>query len=258
MVIKMYTYNDLLNDIKKTGLNPTDTVLIHSSFSSIKNISGGANCVLEVLKDYFKDGLVLLPTHTWASIQQDGQIMDKHEPNSCVGYLTNCAILDKDFIRSNHPTHSVAAYGKNAKEFIKDDDFAKTPCDPKCSYGKLLNNGKILFIGAKLSKNTLVHCVEEIANVPDRFTEHIYTFYTKTEDGNLIEFHMPRHFNAKCPHISDNYEKLLPIMLEKNIAQKVKILDSNSYLVDAKGCKELVLEILEKDIHALDDERDVK
>ena len=51
---------------------------------------------------------------------------------------------------------------------------------------------------------------------------------------------MPRHFNAKCPHISDNYEKLLPIMLKEGAAKEVKILNSKSYLVDAKKCAEIV------------------
>ena len=93
--------------------------------------------------------------------------------------------------------------------------------------------------------------------MPDRFTEHIYTFYTK-DNNDLYEFHMPRHFNSKCPHISDNYEKLLPIMIENNIAKKVKILDSISYLVDAKGCRELVIKYLKDDIHAFDDDRELK
>ena len=253
----MYTYNDLLKDIKNANINSTDTIIIHSSYKSLGDIEGGGQTVINAFKEALKDGLLLFPTHTWGSIQQDGQVMDKSIPNSNVGYLTNLAILDKSFVRSNHPTHSVCACGANALEYIKDDDFAQTPADPRGSFGKLINGGKILFLGAPLSKNTFVHCLEEMALVPDRFTEHIFKFYTKTEDGSLIEFNMPRHFNANCPHISDNYEKLLPIMLNKGAATKVKILASTSYLVDAKKCAEIVFRILKKDIHAFDDLRDI-
>ena len=254
---KIFTYDDFYTDLKNSGLKHTDTVMIHSAFSSIKNIEGGAKTILAVLKEYFSKGLVLIPTHTWATIKEDEEVMDKEMCNSCVGYLTNEAIKDKDFIRSNHPTHSVVAYGVNARKYIEADNYANTPVNPNGSFGKLKNGGKILFIGAPLSKNTFVHSVEEEMNVPDRFTEHIYTFYTK-DNNDLYEFHMPRHFNAKCPHISDNYEKLLPIMIENNIAKKVKILYSISYLVDAKGCRELVIKYLKDDIHAFDDDRELK
>lgn len=252
----MYKYEDILNDIKHLGLNGSETIMIHSAFSSINNIDCKAEGVLKAFKEFFKDGLVLLPSHTWASIKQDGDIFIKTDMNSCVGYLTNVAISDPDFKRSNHPTHSVLAFGKLAKEYIKDDDYAKTPVPVNGSFGKLKNNGYILFIGCPLSKNTFIHSIEEEFNVKDRFTEHIYKFYTKDND-RLIEFNMPRHYSTLNPHISDNYEKLLPILLKKNIAKKVKILDSISYLVNAKELHLLVSNILKSDIHAFDDLRDL-
>lgn len=254
----VFMYNKLAfkNDIKDLGLKKEDVLMIHSSYSSIKNIDGGANSILSVLKEEFKDGCVMLPAHTWNSINEDNMICDLQEANSCVGYLTNMAILDKDFIRSNHPTHSVVAYGKKATDWIKDDINSKTPVSPNGSFGKLKNGGYILFIGCPLSKNTFIHSIEEYYDVKDRFTNHIYTFYTKNNDI-VTEFHMPRHYNLKCPHISLNYEKLLPIMLEKGIAKRVKILDSESYLINAYECFLLVSEILKNDIHAFDDMRDI-
>lgn len=253
----MYSYNDFYNDISNIGLSGEETIMIHSSFSSIKNIEGGANSVLKALKSFFKNGLLLFPTHTWGSIRNDNDIMDKNSLNSNVGYLTNMAIKDSDFLRSNHPTHSVCAYGRDAKNYIIDDNYAKTPASPNGSFGKLKNNGYILFIGCSLSRNTFVHSIEEEMGVSDRFTNHIYTFFTKNND-EIMEFHMPRHYNEKCPHISDNYEKLLPVMLNLGIAKKVKILDSTSYLVDAHKCRNLVISILKKDIHAFDDQRDIE
>ena len=253
----MYKKEELLNEIKNIGLNGNETLMIHSSFSSVKNIEGGAEAFLDCFKECFKNGLLLLPSHTWASIKNDNDVLNKQEANSCVGYLTNVAIKDKDFIRSNHPTHSVVAYGMNAIDYIKDDNYAKTPVSPNGSFGKLKNNGFILFIGAPLSKNTFIHSIEEEMNVDDRFTDHIYTFYTN-DNNKLIKFNMPRHYSTLNPHISDNYEKLLPLMLKRNIAKKVKILDSNSYLVDANKLYKLVCNILDKDIHAFDDLRDLE
>ena len=252
----MYTKLDLLNDIKNMGLSSDSLLMIHSSFKSIKNIDGGAISVIEAFKESFKDGLLLFPTHTWNIINNDFDILNKNDSNSCVGYLTNMVIKDKDFVRSNHPTHSVCAYGKNAFEYITQDTYSTTPVSPNGSFGKLKNNGYILFIGCPLSKNTFIHSIEEEMNVKDRFTNHIFTFYVNDND-KLIEFHMPKHYSTLNPHISDNYEKLLPIMLKLNICKKVKILDSNSYLVNAKKLYNLVKDILKKDIHAFDDLRDL-
>ena len=254
----MFNENDFLKDLIDAGLKPYDKVMIHSSFSKIKDIEGGAKTILKALKDYFSEGLVLLPTHTWDSMKEDDAIFDKKKANSCVGYLTNMAIKDKDFIRSNHPTHSVVAYGNDAQNYIKDDDYATTPVSPDGSFGKLKDGGKILFIGCPLSKNTFIHSIEEEMDVPNRFTEHIYKFYTKLQDGSMMEFNMPRHYNEYCAHISDNYEKLLPIFIATGACKKVRLLNSTSYLLDAAKAYQIVKNILANDIHAFDDQRDIR
>lgn len=253
----MFTYDDLMQDLKKSGINGLDTVMVHSAFSTIKNIEGGAETVLKAFKEFFKNGLVLFPTHTWDSMKRSGAVMDKRKANSCVGYLTNAAIKDPDFIRSNHPTHSVCAYGKDAEEYIKDDDNAKTPVPPEGSFGKLKYNGKILFIGCPLSKNTFIHSIEEEMEVPNRFTEEIYTFYTK-DGSNKMEFNMPRHYNENCEHISDNYEKLKDVFISSGALRRIKLLSSQAYILDANAAYTIVKHILSADIHAFDDQRDIK
>ena len=55
----MYSYNDFYNDISNMGLSGEETIMIHSSFSSIKDIEGGADSVLKALKSFFKNGLLL-------------------------------------------------------------------------------------------------------------------------------------------------------------------------------------------------------
>ncbi|MCR4898967.1 MAG: AAC(3) family N-acetyltransferase [Acholeplasmatales bacterium] len=254
----LYSYKDLINELNNMGLNGSETIMVHSSFSSIKNIEGGAETVIKAFKDFFKDGLLLFPTHTWGIIKNDGDVLDIKLPNSNVGYLTNKVIEDSDFIRSIHPTHSVCAYGKDRLKWIKDDINSTTPVSPNGSFGKLKDGDYILFIGCPLSKNTFVHSIEEEMNVENRFTNHYYKFYVKDYNNKLIEFNIKRHFSTLNPHISDNYEKLLPILLKLNIAKKVKFMDSISYLVDSKLLYKLVKEFLKYDIHSFDDDRDLK
>ncbi len=247
-----YKSEDIIKDLKNMGLKGTERIMIHSAFSQIKNIDGGAKTLIDTFKSYFKDGLLLFPTHTWASVRSDYDTLIKTDSNSCVGYLTNEVLKDKDFIRSNHPTHSVCAYGKDSEEYIRNDNYATTPVPPNGSFGKLRDGDYILFIGAPLSKNTFIHSIEEEMNVANRFTEHIYTFYVKDENNNILEFHMPRHYSTYSAHISDNYEKLLPVILKNKIAKKVRFLDSTSYLVDSKKLYLFVKDLLKKDIHIFD------
>ena len=55
-----YNYNDLIEQIKKIGIKPSDTVIIHSSMKSIGDVEGGADTVIDAFKDYLaEDGKIV-------------------------------------------------------------------------------------------------------------------------------------------------------------------------------------------------------
>lgn len=249
----MYSKKELIEGFKNIGIKNYDFLMIHSSFKSIN--TDCPKTVIEALEEVVTDGLIVYPTHTWNYIKEDLDVFDKYESKSCVGAITNEA-LNLGYKRSNHPTHSVCCKGKNEDKYLKRDDVTSTPCNPEGCFGALKFGGKILFLGAKLSKNTFIHSIEEYMNVPNRFTSRKYHFISKGE--KIINYHIFRHYNEKCPHISDNYEKLLPFFLELGIANKGYIGDSESYLVDGKKCFDFVCFLLKKDIHIFDDLREIK
>jgi aminoglycoside 3-N-acetyltransferase len=58
--------------------------------------------------------------------------------------------------RSNHPTHSVAAIGKLAREVTEGHEDAMTPCGMGTPYLKVAGvHGKILFLGATLDSKIM-------------------------------------------------------------------------------------------------------
>lgn len=61
-----YTKQTLQQDLAAMGLTGTETILIHSSMKSIGAVEGGADTVLDALMEFFAEGLLLLPTHTWS------------------------------------------------------------------------------------------------------------------------------------------------------------------------------------------------
>ncbi|MDE6047054.1 MAG: AAC(3) family N-acetyltransferase, partial [Anaeroplasmataceae bacterium] len=245
---------DILFDLKQNGFKKTDAVLLHSSLKSFGAIEG--KDIIEAFKEFFSSGLVIFPTHTWSTITKNEDVFDVKKTPSCVGALTNLALKDPDFKRSVHPTHSVCAYGKNQEAYLKLDLNQSTPVSPTGCFGSLWKmNAKILFLGVPLSKNTMIHSIEEEMQVPDRFTEEIYHFTSIGYDTTYSYF-MPRHYSTKREHLSENYAKLLPHLLEYKIAEEIYIGNSKTILVSAKLCYDYVKYILSKNIHLFDNDKE--
>ncbi|MDF2485997.1 MAG: aminoglycoside N(3)-acetyltransferase, partial [Herbinix sp.] len=133
----MYTKQDIICDLINIGIQPTDTLLVHSSMKAIGEVEGGADTVLNALMDYMKDGLLILPTHTWEQMNDEYLIFKVTTEPSCVGLLTNLFLKRQGVVRSWHPTHSVAAYGKDALEYCSGEENSETPCPRTGCWGKL-------------------------------------------------------------------------------------------------------------------------
>ncbi len=248
------TKEDLLFDLKRAGFHSSDCVFLHSSLKSFGNMDGKE--VLAAFKAFFKDGLVILPTHSWNCIQKNQDVYNVDTTKSCVGALTNLALEDRDFKRSMHPTHSVCAFGLKKEEYLSLDLNQGTPVSPTGCIGSLWKyNAKILFLGAPLSKNTFIHSIEEEMHVEDRFTSEIFEFVSKGY-GQSYVYHMPRHYSTKRDHLSENYAKLKPHLLQYDIAQEIHIGNSPTVVIDARACYDYVKYLLEKNNHIFDDDKE--
>lgn len=243
----MYSKDDLKQHIKKLGISPTDTLLIHSSMKAVGDVEGGADTVLDAFSELLTRGLLILPTHTWAQMNAEYNIFDVQNEPSCVGILTEIFRKRPGVLRSWHPTHSVAALGKDAKEFIEGEELVDTPCAREGCWGKLYDrDAKILFLGASLSRNTIIHGVEEWAEIPRRLTKEHTPFKIRTPEGNLLDCPMKRH-SSPIRDISENYIKLKEPLLDLGIGQQGKIGDAVSVLVQVKPMVDLTMEFLQRD-----------
>ena len=84
-----YNKQQLKGQLESMGLKGDETILIHSSMKSIGEVDGGADTVLDAWMEYFNDGLLLLPTHTWKTVNADNPVYNPQTTPSCVGLLTN-------------------------------------------------------------------------------------------------------------------------------------------------------------------------
>jgi len=243
----MYSKEDLHKDISKIPLRRNGTLLIHSSMKSIGNVQGGADTILDIFIEVMKKGLLVFPTHTWAEYNNKNNIFNSVKEPSCVGILTNLFMKREGVIRSLHPTHSVAALGKDAKNYIEGEERSETPCPKSGCWGKLYDrDAQILFIGCDLTKNTLIHGVEEWNNIPDRLSEKKYKIKIIGKDEEEFCSEVKRHWNSSGD-ISSNYGKLLKPFLHKNICSEYKIGDAKCYLCEAKKMADLTSSFLKKD-----------
>ena len=243
----MYNKNDLIEHIRTMGIEPDDTLLIHSSMKAIGKVENGADTVLDAFIEYLADGLLIFPTHTWRQINEDYNVFDVVNEPSCVGILTNLFMKRPGVIRSWHPTHSVAALGRDAQQYTAGEERFDTPCPRDGCWGKLYDRkGKILFLGAPTTRNTIIHGVEEWADIPNRLTKEHQHLKILTPNGILIDRPMKRH-SSPVPDISKNYGKLEEPLLHVGAARKGRIGDGESVLIEVVPMVDLTLELLRRE-----------
>lgn len=244
----MNTKESLIKDLINMGLTGEETILIHSSMKAIGETLGGADTVLDAFMEFFKDGLLLLPTHTWKNINEDNPVYNPDVEPSCVGLLTNMFMRREGVVRSLHPTHSMAGWGRDAKEYLKGEENNNTPCTPHGCYDRLREcGGKILLIGVGHERNTFIHSVEEVLNVPNRLSDKPMHLKIEMPDGSKKDAWVRKHYNKNQPHISEDFVKLEEAFYDCNAAIKVKFGNADSILCDAKRIFETVRHVIAPD-----------
>lgn len=269
--IANYNKQQLKDQLESMGLKGDETILIHSSMKAIGAVDGGADTVLDAWMEYFKNGLLLLPTHTWKTVNADNPVYNPYTTPSCVGLLTNMFMKRDGVIRSLHPTHSMSGYGKNAAEYLAGEEYNNTPCTPGGCYDRLKEvGGKVLLVGVGHERNTYIHSVEEVLNVPNRLSDMPMELvielqeesnnsgklppynrdegWKKHTDNKLCrKVYVRKHYNAQQPHISEDFVKLNQIFLDSGVVRKVKFGDADSLLCDAKGMFNVVRHVIAPD-----------
>lgn len=253
----MFTKKDLINCIAAIGIKPDDTLLVHSSMKSIGEVEGGADTVLDAFIEYMKPGLLIFPTHTWAQINDKYNVFNPLTEPSCVGLLSNLFFKRPGVVRSWHPTHSVAALGKDAESYIEGEEQWDTPCPRYGCWGKLYDRtAKILFLGCSLRSNTFLHGVEEWNRIPLRLADKYQYLKIIAPNGQEIDRPLYRHHNPFCD-VSENYCKMEAPLINAGVAKKGLVGDAISILCDAVGMADLTTFFLQKNPNLFGDDTPV-
>ena len=121
-----YTKEDLKEQLRKMGFSGNDAVMVHSSMKALGNVEGGADTVVDAFIEFFSEGMFMTPTHTWKQMSEEYAVFDPKNEPACVGIIPNVFMKKEGVVRSLHPTHSIAAIGKGAEEYVKGEERPAT------------------------------------------------------------------------------------------------------------------------------------
>lgn len=165
----MLTAQQVTEAVRRLGVQPGDSILVHSSFKSLGKTENGADTVIRGLQAAVgENGTVLFPTlcqNDWEHVYENWS----PDAPSDVGYLTNYFRRLPGALRSNQATHSVAALGADAAYFTETHGqsgrrygiFGDTPFAADSPWEKMYRkNTKVLFIGVGSRKCTFRHYAE--------------------------------------------------------------------------------------------------
>ena len=187
---KTYTKSELFAQLDALKIPRDRVVLMHSSLRLVGAVEGGAQGLLDALIEYFtaEGGLFCVPTHTWKNLKQE-ITMDMNDPTTCLGAFSDLAAADPRAVRSEHPSHSMAVFGDRERvlAFVEDEKTVTTCTPPEGCYGKIYDmGGFILLVGVSHNRNTYLHCVDEMLDVPNRMSHKIYTLTVKRKTGEIV------------------------------------------------------------------------
>ena len=214
-------------DLLKLGLKSDDTILMHSSLSSLGYVEGGAETVIDTLLDILWDGTLLVPALSYA-YTRSSKVFSVKDTKSCVGAISEYFRTREGTIRSMHPTHSVCGVGKYAEEILKQHAQTDTPLGSKSPFALLpAYDGKILMLGCGLRPNTSMHGVEELSKPWYLLKEEMEEFQLIDENGNVTH---KKYYCHNFAGVAQRYDRLSNVME----IPSGKVLDSTSYLIPAK------------------------
>ena len=211
--MEKFTKEQIFKQLSDMNAPQDSIVLMHSSLRSIGKIDGNGQGLLDILIEYFtkKDGLFCVPTHTTLNYFKGLEMsLDMTDTHTDLGAFSAIALQDGRGVRSENPLLSMVVFGnrKKAEEFIKDDKFITTPTAPESCYGKLDRyNGYILLAGVGQDKNTYLHCVAEILNLPDRMSEIEKPANVKRPNGEIVDRKIRLYHCSKTKDISARFPK---------------------------------------------------
>lgn len=240
------TYDDILNGLRKLGIEHGMSIMVHSSLSSFGWVEGGAMTVIQALMDAVGlEGTILMPSFNHGAPFQEGGA-GYYDPLQTP--TTNGAIPDTFWRlpgvhRSLNPTHPYAAWGRHAKRYIEMHHETLTMGEDS-PLGLLAREGGYqLNLGTTHSASTAKHVAETMKRVPCLgFRTEQYP--VKLPDGK-VTMHRTWSWRSKACPLTDSGEFIECEMERRKLQRRDKIGDATVTFFKLWDFIEVVWDLLE-------------
>lgn len=176
-VYKPMTLQEFRNILKRMGIAKGDVVFVHSSFDKLHVQFSVMEALTALQHQVGDEGTLLFPSWNYSGRTEEylksGKVFDVRRSFTRMGLMPEMARRKKAAIRSEHPTASIAAIGKNAEELTSNHHLSSYACDENSPYFKMMEyNAKIIGLGEKTTSLSFVHCIEDVMKTD--FPQQIY------------------------------------------------------------------------------------
>ncbi len=158
----MLKQKELEKSLKELGVQKDGIVLLHSSVVALGPFEGGPEGIIDAfLKVLGPKGTLVVPVF--------GKL----------GVITEIVRARKDAVISDAPVGTLAAVGGRAKELMKDHLKADTAHGIGSPFEKIAAaGGQICLFGVDMDRNTMLHSVEALLELP-----YLRTVQTTSKDA---------------------------------------------------------------------------
>ena len=232
------TQRDIRDGLDRLGTGTGSAGMVHSSLSSFGTVDGGALGVIKALMQQVSGkGTILMPAFVQkvngrrASYPERETEWNVETSPSDVGLVTETFRTTTSVIRSDHPSHSICTWGRNAKEATRGHRTASGRPSPWCNraFGvgspwdwMYENDVHYLLMGVDFNVCTMLHYVQAL------FAERNGLY-----EGNLQQWPI-----FSFPAVGEKLK-------EKDIVDETTVGRSRWYHLGAKSLVDEALGILE-------------
>ncbi len=245
---KVIVETDIVEQLRKNGLNSGDVAMVHSSLSRLGNVQGGASTVIRALIEVLGDnGTLVMPSfpslgYTFDYLNKNPAFDVRHTPSQ-MGAITETFRKIKGVKRSMHPTDPVCSIGKETKFLLKDHYSQLTPYNQNSPFYKLITlKGKIVLLGTKLDTVTNFHVMEDLIGNFKFPVYHKKQFLVKVRDEVGVERMVTTKSHDPAMSKKRKCNELEPAFIKDGIMKRFTIGDANCAIIDAEKMHSWLME----------------
>lgn len=237
---------DLRGALDSFGIERDAILLTHSSLKGLGRIEGGAETVIRAIEETVPEGTVVFPTLSQKNFETAFEDWSLDRPSD-VGLITEVFRKQEGSIRSDNPTHSVAARGRHAKDLVEGHASGKerygvfgdlcfgweSPWqrmfDSRTRYGV---RSYVMFWGCSPLYNTFKHFAEY--RLVERLLENVGD-EAKRRELLLMLLHKPPVAHPEGKEqiwLFFSMPRLEPLLFEAGIARKASVGEGELVLCD--------------------------